>query len=642
MLNLFLRYFPDFSGYEMDEIRAERLPGPVHDAAKRAAAYRLMHFEAVKKLEAGISVAVSAVYYPLQARAELAEIARRYEVDLYVVQSVCDAHVAVSRFIRRERTMPHHAGADLTVSQVMEYANTYRPFDGALTIDTTDNPRPAQILRTLQTCLNASRAIEPCSWALHWYWKSAPQAPQDAALSQHNKFSRAVLRSAYKEINLIRVGVAFMGICIFLGILPLLGSYRSFWSTLKSWHFGIRPGSWSGLATWGTFGIAAAGIVGVFLAFFKEMMERWNSAQRVRRSADAPVYQVPALGWSEPSDVEISRSYQCRIPSETWAERMPVPDTPLYFAIPPRANRAFHVTLVRSDSVPPSELERDAVGMGLDWSAFANWRWQVEKQRYPLNSISAEKNLRCVSSPRLSGSANEYVAEALVCSYPDYISREYSVNLWAPGVLPDMRRLLEGPGWDHGTLDLSSCEEGAKRYSMRVSITALLLTDDQEFVLQRRSAHVASGIGNLAASANGAVDYRADAIRRRLDPRGPRRWDLGETVMRELREETGVADDSAVLFDSHGPFIGAAFNLKYGRDLNFYAVLRSPMKSFEVGECRKSRGARDRWEVDHLEFLKADAVTLQSIRNGKLERRLVHRSRHLMGALYAWAVYAGR
>jgi hypothetical protein len=112
-------------------------------------------------------------------------------------------------------------------------------------------------------------------------------------------------------------------------------------------------------------------------------------------------------------------------------------------------------------------------------------------------------------------------------------------------------------------------------------------------------------------------------------------------LTRELREETGIPKN-LLHYPESGPFIAAAFNLRYGRDLNFYALMMTEMRSYEIGQFRTKKPAKDRWEVDRLEFLHRDLVTLPKIKSGELERRLPGRSRHLMGALYAWAVYADR
>jgi predicted kinase/8-oxo-dGTP pyrophosphatase MutT (NUDIX family) len=640
--DLFLKFFPEFCGYEMDQIRLDEMEGPIHDLSRRAAAYRVMHFKCTKSLKEGRSVALSANYFPMTARAELAGIAQRTGVDLYVVQIVCDAPVAVARFLQRQRTEPRHAGGDLTVSRVRDQASNYEPFDGALTIDTTTNPRPRELLGRLQGYLRASTPVDPSTWPLHWYLKNTKPQMLQSTPSSSNKLSQAVLRAATKEVFWNRWLMGFIVAFLLLGLLPLLGSVRSYWPAIRSWGGRFaRPASstWADLASWATFGIAAAGIVGIFLAFFKETSERWRFAKELTKTGEDPLYQIPSGGWAEPPDLEIYHAYRCRMPVDVSDERMPVRGLPIYFLILPELRKAFSALVKVATEDAPSKLHEDATRLGLDWNGFARWRWVLQSGGYALKAKSGEENLRCLSVPRPAPSGDVYESDGFLCHYADFISKEYSVNLWAPGTLPDMRQLFEGAAWDGGELDLSNCEKSAKRYSMRLSITGLLITDDGFFVLQRRSGRVASGIGSLGASVTGAVDYRADAIR--WSNRKPVLWNLEKTVTRELLEETGIPASFVERYDPKGAFIGAGFSLRYGRDPSYYSLHRTSKKSWELGRNRESKQAKDRWEVDHLEFLEVNTVSARSIESGEVGRRLSRPSRHLMGALYAWAKYAG-
>ena len=90
------------------------------------------------------------------------------------------------------------------------------------------------------------------------------------------------------------------------------------------------------------------------------------------------------------------------------------------------------------------------------------------------------------------------------------------------------------------------------------------------------------------------------------------------------------------------PFIGAGCNLLYGRDLNFYCCFRTKLRSDQISACRERLWTRDRWEVDNLVLLDRKKVTVGAIQRGDLDGFLPNRSRHLLGALYAWAVYAGQ
>jgi hypothetical protein len=227
--------------------------------------------------------------------------------------------------------------------------------------------------------------------------------------------------------------------------------------------------------------------------------------------------------------------------------------------------------------------------------------------------------------------------------------REQAVNLLAPGSLPDMRSLLEGEDWDTGRLDLS-VPKSAERYSMQMSVTGLILTDDDYFILQRRSNAVGHGLGSLAGSVNGGAHHGKDGtwMRRlaiKLNVTGLQRWNLRCSALRETREEIGLRDKTfAKLAEARNgvppfdrPFIGAGYNLRYGRDLNFYCCFRTTLKAGEIASQR--RYAKDKWEVENLVFLHRSRVSVDAIKSGDLSRELSKPARHLTGALYAWAVY---
>src|SRR3989442_3951826 len=76
---------PDIHCYEMDDVRMEILPGPLHDKSRRSAAYRVMQFRAAQHLHRGQSVAVCATYVPSEHRAEVASLTLRLGIRLFVV-----------------------------------------------------------------------------------------------------------------------------------------------------------------------------------------------------------------------------------------------------------------------------------------------------------------------------------------------------------------------------------------------------------------------------------------------------------------------------------------------------------------------------------------------------------------------------
>jgi len=206
--------------------------------------------------------------------------------------------------------------------------------------------------------------------------------------------------------------------------------------------------------------------------------------------------------------MEMFHAYQSRLkPSEV--PRLPIMNLPVFFQILPSCRNSFRTQAAKGTQIA-SDLPREAAKFGLDWEGFQLWRNEARQKEYPF-AYSHEYGLRCVSLKSPSEDIPVCEMEVVRSEYTEYICTEHSVNLVSPGGLPDMRRLMEGPSWDIGELDLCSTEKSARRYSMRMSTTALILTQDNYFVLQRRSQRVATGMGNLGSSSAGAADYFADS-----------------------------------------------------------------------------------------------------------------------------------
>jgi len=423
------------------------------------------------------------------------------------------------------------------------------------------------------------------------------------------------------------------------------------------------------LPGWATFGIASGGIIGAFFAYIRATKNWREEARTIANAGRTPYYEVMDENLELPSDREIFHAYSCRIDPKHLSQ-MPVNEVPLFFLVFPIWNRPFKVTLIHGNEDINCTLPEEANKVGLDWNGFVKWR-EYNRSKEFYKAYSQEYGLRCVELPPKVRNDGEYVLPVQRCGYTEYVCKEHSVNLYSPGALPDMRRLFEGADWDKGNLDLLN-KDSMAGYSMRLSVTGLLLTEDNMFVLQRRSARVATGIGSLGGTFAGAVDYYADTVRwpyffwrglgwvythvpyrfHKMMPLiwlaklHPTKWDLEETAHRELFEETGLDCSTLEAYQSGSDpfigFIGAAFNLRYGRDLNFYALFETKKTSIQIGKLYEGANARDRWEIERLEFLDSKQVTKNSIKNGELDKVLPGRSRHLLGALYCWAIYAGK
>ena len=153
----------DIRFYEMDAIRLEVLPGPLHDKATRSAAYRVMHERARRDLLNLQATSVSASYMPPEHRAEVAALALDLRVRLFVVQCVCPADEAVRRFELRRGS---HPGTDLTAERVRKLAEEYDPFEGALLIDTGSD---AYHVDTINAYIDEGSPVDPVRWAEHCY-----------------------------------------------------------------------------------------------------------------------------------------------------------------------------------------------------------------------------------------------------------------------------------------------------------------------------------------------------------------------------------------------------------------------------------------------------------------------------------------
>ncbi len=636
---------------EMDEIRLEEFPGELNDWPKRNAAYRILHFELTQVLQRHRSAAVCATYIPQHARAELAAIAQRFRAELYVIQCVCSPEEAVNRFNRRNSasgTEPH-AGADLQVTRIKAGAESYQRFEGAMTLDTTSIPIGEALIRVHRYVSNGE-PVHPIEWARHDY-RAAASA--DGSTPPPKLLSSIAIRRTLRGRMWESAKVPFLiGFPIVLGLLPIALQLVRHALAVFKWQGGRFPHlyrifpSFGAVpsAEWGSFWVACAGIAGLIIAYREETAPRRQERDEYLSSGTVGLYPTSAEGKQDPSDLEVYCSYRRRL-SPSQHERMPIASVPVFLLQVPRKGFAFRA-LVRPSNPPIDAMPFEAKEFGFDWNAFRHARGVEFKHRSAQGGI--ERAIGLNQSPTLEekvlwmpGSEREYA---------DNVAREQAARLFSPGILPDMRRLFEGEAWDKGMLDLLDCQEAAKRFSMSISVTGLVLADDGYFLLQRRSRRVSTGMENLNASVAGAADFDRD----HCDVRDV--WDLQNTMTRELEEEIGIQKKD-LGWEKGGAFIGAGFNLRYGRDLNLYGfaqlnkcadvfcaerlriIEQSDRFTGRLARSLANRRVRDKWEVDRIELLHKDEVTVHSIQSGELARRLKSPSRHLMGALYCWAVF---
>lgn len=616
--------------HSMDRIRSKMLPGPIHDKPRRSTAYRRMHFRVVQAVKSGKRVAVDATYMPAECRAELADISLRLHAPMYVVQCVCTGPEAAKGFEDRD---PKHPGRDLAEARVRQLAETYERFDGALLITRRDT----NAVKTVEDYVRAGVPTDVVRWARHNFQLDPIKETAARKESETTKLSERTVKLARLEHWVYAI---LLTLLVVFGLMAygtfIFATARFFFSGLQKWseipHLRSEK-----LLELGTYLAAAAGLGTLLVTFVHDGFSRWRLAREISNAGNTPRYEG-VVQPSAPSDLELYRTYRVRMKLQD-KKRMPLRDVPIFFHIIPTKGESFRVTVKPRDLQDdiPSTLESEAAQRGFDWRGFAAWR-EAEIKRTYFRKPSVETGVRCIGLTCMQ--RREWILEGIPCRYYDYTCREHSADLYAAGVLPDMRRLFEGPRWDERAIDLADIKESAKRYSMSVSVTGLVLTRDGYFFLQRRSGYVATGIGSLAASVNGRADWKKDCN------------DLAWSARRELEEEIGIQrewlDEAMELVPPTAhPFLGAAYNLRYGRDLNFYCCFQTRLESWEVAAHRKRHlfersRARDAWEVANLVLLDSKKVSVSSLRSGELERLLPGRARHLLGALYAWAVYVGR
>jgi 8-oxo-dGTP pyrophosphatase MutT (NUDIX family) len=173
---------------------------------------------------------------------------------------------------------------------------------------------------------------------------------------------------------------------------------------------------------------------------------------------------------------------------------------------------------------------------------------------------------------------------------------------------------------------------------MLTGVCALVTTIDGYLVLQWRSKYVSEGAANLAATGTGFAQWGKDFG---LSFRWP--WVncanreipdvMRNAALRELREETGIARKHILVPPRE--FLGAAFNLLHGRDLNFYAHYCANITHREVSRLLAS--AKDRWEIASLQFVPLEFIDDEGRLIGGFQYLMPRCTRHLRGALYAFA-----
>ncbi|MFI4971045.1 MAG: AAA family ATPase [Hyphomicrobiales bacterium] len=664
----------------MDEVRQLELPDSTHSKPDRDFAYRSMHARAASALQAGIeTVVLDATYGPDSHRRALRQLAEDFDAGVFLVECRIHPDEAVYRYRTRS---PLHAGIDLDEARVRRLAATY-PYSGCGLVLDTSSHREA-LLR-----IHASKADHqdvlfqavstylardvPVHSTKEWTGELlAPSHPDwtanPAAEVKQSPWSRRRALEVMAEHGLV---VGFAMIVAVIGFALLVRAWLAS-STLQDRDYIIAT-AW-----------LSAGIMSAALFAMAEFLARpsWRNARSVARAVRTITYgEMESV---QLSDTELRQTYVIRTSPKS-RSRFAIERRPIYFVIPPQADCRFNVVVgdFPVDNWNSKELARRALIAGFDWGSYDKWRRHDKGSEYYGPTRRWEPVVRvCGLTTQSTNGHLVYEARIGQALYGDYLVAEQGIDVQIPSQVPYLRELIEGRDkWSDsyfGTneLDLDDLEDASRTFPMMASIAVIILSKDGQIMLQRKSLQVQSSGGGVASSATGAVSWR-DVTQWRFghDPCAPRHFkhstraeqsrpanfswlaaahrspkvgaSFSTAILREVHEEVGLRRGDFFAEEIKTPFIGAALGLRYGRDLNFYALLHSNLESEEIvwrflrrrgpGQ-RITHSRRDRWEVAHLFFVDPSHLGADGHLDDWLDD-VIGDSRHVRGALHCVGVY---
>jgi predicted kinase len=628
--------------FEMDEIRKEILPNSDHNKADRNVAYQVMHFRADEALRKGKStIILVATYAPPEHRQAVVELAKKRHAEIYLVQCHVSPEDAVYRFLF-ERP-PNHAGRDLTVTRVRELASEWEFYGGGCIADTTKYGKE-DCTTLIQNYLKQDSPLsDPKDWV---------RAAQEERERKREKNKPILpLQETPIELKISPISRRDARVRLLLYTIIFLGASGLYGAGIVSLWFHLFPQT--------SAFIAAALFIFAVPPVYVIIKQPFKESHGILQLGKKPRYE--SIRGINRSNRELCRDYKERTISN--AGFLPALDGfPVYFLILPKQKESFDVVVnlpIKDESERYQEaLRREAANwtQPFDWDGYKKWRIGEKSAEYFGGEVST-KNLRATN---LTNLANDVVVEGAVIEYADYLVAEQSVSLEVPGQLPYMREFFEGCDWWSKNVNLDSVQAASQRYSMMISINVLIKTKDDFLVFQRRSPQVQSAPWGLTSSTAGMVEL-ADVKDRILVHQGiiPQRrrakdrlgrTSLRNSLFREIREELGLLEGD--FKPNPKPFIAAALNLKYGRDLNFYAYLECKLsrdevsKVFNKGSRARKRNffysaGRDRWEVSHLVFMPVQWLRDDSDESVSKRECLLKDARHTHGIVEALRVYEG-
>ena len=605
--------------FEMDGIRQAEMPWSDHTKADRNIAYRKMHSRAYEAFEAGKRLVIlDATYGPREHRDAAVSLAKIFSADLFLVECRVSANDAVERF--RNRPSGHPA-IDLDEARVREIPGSFPYYGGGCVLDTSKSSEKS-CFKSIIAYLESGKPL----WSVEDWAKSGTNDLVNNAQQASSQVTDD--RSTRKISPLSRINAE---VVLFLHSIPMLIPLGS--GLYGVWRLLHKDPN--GAILWFTIGTWAVASLALFEFWGRRPIQE---ALKTLTSGYSPVYgQIREV---QLSNRQLYFDYLERS-SVTSRAGFAIEGVPIYFLIPPNVNQHFNI-VVEPTGIEWDRKELETVSnekWGFDWNSYAAWRKKQKWAEYYGFRRSTVKFR--VSDIKLPDAQNpDMKVIGTNAEYTDYLVAEQSVNLEIPRQLPYMREFFEGDNWANKSLNLSVIRDSCARYSMIVSVSLLITTSDGFIVLQRRSNLVQAAVGGIASSATGMVNWH--------DVNGIfGRRSMKRSLYRECLEELGLFQED--FFQEDKPFIAAAYNLKYGRDLNFYAHFQCNLTQRQISTKFLQRrtlrsyfrgGRRDHWEVAHILFIPTNWVNVRGEFAPRLEE-ILGDACHARAIIYASAI-AGR
>lgn len=633
-----------FAYFEMDELRLALFPGS-NTPEDRAKAYARMHDLAADAIRAGGRGAILvATYQPSQQRHAVRAMAEGLPARLLVFECKVSPSDAVQRFYGRNE---RHAATDLSPERVWDLAHDFPYCSDAITLDTSAGTGSAELIAFAESCIRPyHRTAALDAWTAEGSLPHGPVKGHAVSLTAPLKLTARSQRRVTRRWlwHSLLFGVSAAGCA---AAFLVLGKEVAALLVPSIEGFGLPGDAADWIQGWGVVAVLASGL----LLLYEQLFER-EPAKKLKAARETGRTPRLSLRHGSPSNSEVFRRYKRRVPCGL-QDFLRIPEVPLWFAVLPRV-QGFDVVAKKAARNPVDEglLQYRAAGVGLDWAGYCKWRERELMDEYYDRYHEVGVRVLDIEEPHGADAVND-VVYLKVCqgSFVSHVCTELSANLHREGRYGfELREILEGPGWirarrsaeqigDGVKLDLDpgDLRQSSKTFEMLVGVQAALTTADGYLLLQRRSHEVQSAGGGVVASGAGGAQWK--------DLAGKQESLIG-TALRELKEEIGWVPHP---YDNlTAPFLGAAYNLLRGRDLNFYCHFHTHWFLHEISagwprlrnlSKRKPLGtnrARDRWEVAHIIPVPLGAVSETLILEPPYNS-ILGESRHVRGVLYCLA-----